>query len=92
MASIWRGRASYDDFPPHMVPCPLEGEAINGYYMVDVDAHPTYKQQEDAIKEVMLNPPTTLTFLSTMTSKAKKQKLSPYEVSGGEEWGRGRRE
>ena len=84
MFSLWRGGDGHEDFPDHMVECPFEKEALGGFYMLNVEAHPTYKEQEDCIKEAMLNPPLNLTLLSTMSETAKRQKLSPYEVS---EWG-----
>lgn len=83
MFSLWKGVEGHEDFPNYMVECPFEKGDLGGFYMLNVEAHPTYKEQEDCIKEAMLNPPLTLSLLSTMSDKAKRQKLSPYEVSEG---------
>lgn len=84
MVSLWRGHGGDDEFPKQMIECLIEGEELYAYYSLQASAHPTYEQQEEDLKNAMKSPSLNLTTLSTMSPKAKKQKLSPYEVSRGE--------
>ena len=77
---IWKGEAGYDAFPDYMITCPLGIEALKQAYGVDLDAHPSYKAQVDAMESKLKDKPINLYKPNISTNRSKKMKMAPLEV------------
>lgn len=82
VVSTWRGREGYEDYPKHMIECPLSEEALAMWYGLDLSAHPSFKEQLKGLKQLLKAPPTSLRLPSFMPKHVQASKVTPYQVRG----------
>lgn len=77
---LWRCKDAYDAFPNQMIACPLGKEALDQYYGVDLDAHPSFKVQLDALELKFKEKPINHYKPNCSSRRSKKNVMEPLEV------------
>lgn len=77
---LWRCKEAYDAFPNQMIACPLGKDALDQYYGVDLDAHPSFKLQLDALELKYNEKPINHYKPKCSSRKSKKNVMEPLEV------------
>ena len=78
---IWKCKEAYDAIPNQMIICPLGKDALDKYYGVGLDAHPSFKAQLDVLRLKYNEKPLTHYKPRCSSKRAKQKVMEPLEVS-----------